>query len=73
MKQSQSLLQEDPVFAECTAPKRTEIDKDDVVVWTGLAALSTYFGISFEQAMNRSLNPVIKKIVGEFRTSLQDE
>ena len=73
MKQSQSLLQNDPVFAKRTASIRTEMDTDDDVAWMGLVALSTYFGLSFEQAMNHSLNPVIKKLVGELQTYLQDQ
>ena len=72
MKQSQSLSNKNPVSAKHAAPKHTEIDKDDVVRM-GLAALSTYFGVSFERAMSQSLNPGIKKLVSEFHTYLQDQ
>lgn len=72
MEQPQSLPQKDPAFPKRTAPKRTGVDNDDDV-WMGLAVLSTYLGLSFEQTMNHTLNPVIKKLVGELRTYLQDQ
>lgn len=73
MEQPQSLSQKDPAFPKRTASNCTEVDNDDDAVWIGLAALSTYLGFSFEQTMNHTLNPVIKRLVGELRTSLQDQ
>lgn len=62
-----------PVALNRNAAKRAKVDKHDVAVFAGLTALSNYFGFSIEQAMNRTLNPEIKKIVGRLHRSLQDK
>lgn len=70
---NQEITARGPAVLNRNAPKRTKVGKHDVAVFMGLAALSNYFGFSFEQAMNRTLNPEIKKIVGKLHTSLQDK
>ena len=70
---NQEITARGPVARNRNAPKRTKVDKHDVAVFVGLTALSNYFGLSIEQALTRTLNPEIKKIVGRLHTSLQDK
>jgi len=56
-----------------TASSCVKIDKDDADAWTGLAIMSLYFGSFFEQKMNCTLNPVMKKIANDFYMFFQDQ
>lgn len=77
MVKSQNLSQKKPKLRNSAtsniASKPIEMDNDDIVAWMGLVTLSSYFGVSFEQAMNRALNPAMKKLVSDLRTYLQDQ
>ena len=73
MTESQSPSQRKIKLRNPTVSKRIEIDKDDALAWMGLAILSTYFGYSIEQTMNRTLNPEMNRLANDLRTYLQDQ
>lgn len=58
---------------ERTPRKHIKADKNDIVMWMGLTALSAYFGSSVEKTTNRILNPAIKKIVNALPTHIADQ
>ncbi len=58
---------------ERTPRKDIDVNKDDIVMWMGLAALSAHFGFSVEKTTNRILNPAIKKIVNALPTHIADQ
>lgn len=73
MDESKNKSDTESSSTDCTDSKPLNVDLMDPDTLVGLAALSSYFGLSIEKALSRTLDPAIKKLFNDLSSHLENQ